>query len=269
MFLADYHTHSLCSPDSDAPMLGMAKAAHEYGLTAICLTDHCDLLGYDTGKPELEYDWDAVVKERKTMLDAYGARLDLPMGLEFGMGHVFPEAAEKILSQPGLDFVIGSCHNMSPEAGGIDFCLQDYTTLDDCYAKLDNYFDSMLKMAAAGYYDVIGHIIYPLRYMKGNYPTPPSVTRYTDHIVEMMRLAVESGKGIEINTWKGQTLREWEPILKLYKQVHGEIITVGSDAHAPGPVGKGVKEAYQLMQDCGFRYTAVYHERKPDMIRLK
>ena len=43
---------------------------------------------------------------------------------------------------------------------------------------------------------------------------------------------------------------------------------MGSDAHAPEPLGLGVKEAYDLMQDCGFRYVAVYHERKPEMFRL-
>ena len=49
----------------------------------------------------------------------------------------------------------------------------------------------------------------------------------------------------------------------------GEILTVGSDAHAPGPLGKGIQEAYTMMADCGFRYVAVYHERKPEMIWLK
>lgn len=268
MYFADCHTHCICSPDSDVPMILMAKAAYERGLKTLTLTDHCDLLGYDDGARVFEYDWDAVMKERAMTLDAYGTKLDLPLGIEFGMGHLFPEVSEKILSQPGLDFVIGSCHNLDEEAGGLDFCLQNYDTLENCYWALDNYFSSMLKMAAAPYYDVVAHIIYPLRYMKGNYPAPPSVERYHDQIKEILRLAADSGRGIEINTWKGQTLKEWIPILKMYKEVRGEIITVGSDAHAPDPVGRGVKEAYTLMQDLGFRYQAIYHERKPEMIRL-
>ena len=76
------------------------------------------------------------------------------------------------------------------------------------------------------------------------------MARYRDQIREIMRLAIESGRGIEINTWKGRTLREWIPMLKDYKELGGEIITVGSDAHAPEPLGLGVKEAYGLMQDC-------------------
>lgn len=268
MFLADCHTHSVCSPDSEIPMVQMAQKAVEYGLTHLTLTDHCDLLSIE-GVPTPNYDWAPVLKERKSMLDAFGTRIDLPMGVELGMGFLFPEAARAILSQPGLDFVIGSAHNLSREAGGRDFFLLDYTTLEDCYKALDNYFQSMLALAAAPeLYDVVGHIIYPLRYMKGEYPEAPSTDRYRDEIFEICRRAAEAGKGIEINTWKGQSLEPWIPVLKLFKEAGGEIVTVGSDAHAPAPVGRGIKEAYQIMQDCGFRYAAVYHERKPDMFRL-
>ena len=121
MFLADCHTHSLCSPDSNAPMVDTLceramLALEESGLHTLCLTDHCDLLSLE-GERTLDYDWTPVHRERKGMLDAFGARLDLPMGLEFGMGHLFPEASEKILGEPGLDFVIGSCHNLDEAAG--------------------------------------------------------------------------------------------------------------------------------------------------------
>ena len=126
----------------------------------------------------------------------------------------------------------------------------------------------MLAMAASPCYDVVGHVIYPLRYMNGPYDTP-SLDRYRDQIREILRLAIQSGRGIEINTWKGQTLREWIPILRDYRELGGEILTVGSDAHAPEPLGRGIREAYGLMADCGFRYVAVYHARKPEMIGLK
>lgn len=264
---ADCHTHSRVSPDSNAPMVEMAKQALEYGLDVMCLTDHCDLLSLE-GERTLNYDWQVVLRERKQMLDAFGTKLDLPLGIEFGMAHLYPEAAEKILSQPGLDFVIGSCHNMDEKDGGRDFFMLSYDTLDECYQALDNYFASMEKMAAAPYYDVVGHVIYPLRYMNGPYDTP-SLDRYRDQIRQILRLAIDSGRGIEINTWKGQTLEAWIPLLKDYKQLGGEIITVGSDAHAPAPLARGVREAYQIMQDCGFRYVAVYHQRKPEMFRLK
>ena len=268
MFLADCHTHSLCSPDSSTPMTEMARKAVEYGLTTLTLTDHCDLLDLEGGRT-LAYDWAPVLEEREKMLSAWGAKLDLPMGIELGMAFLFPEAADKILEQPGIDFVIGAAHNLSEAAGGRDFYVLDYDTQADCYEALDDYFQSMVTLAAGPHYDVVAHIIYPLRYMRTR-PFPlPSLTRYRDQIHEVLRLAAESGRGIEINTWKGQTLAEWLPVLKMYKELGGEIVTVGSDAHAPDPIAKGVPEAYRMMKDCGFRYVAVYHERKPDFIKLK
>ena len=268
MFLADCHTHCVCSPDSSTPMAEMGKRAVECGLTTLSLTDHCDLLSLE-GERTLDYDWTPVLAQREETLAAVGAGLDLPLGVELGMGFLFPEAADRILSQPGLDFVIGAAHNLSEAAGGRDFYLLDYETPADCYEALDDYFRSMLLLAAGRHYDVVAHIIYPLRYMRHR-PFPlPSLTRYRDQIREILRLAADSGRGIEINTWKGQTLAEWLPVLKLYKEVGGEIITVGSDAHAPGPIARGIPEAYNMMRDCGFRYVAVYHERKPDFIKLK
>ena len=41
-----------------------------------------------------------------------------------------------------------------------------------------------------------------------------------------------------------------------------------ASSDAPAPLGRGIREAYQLMEDCGFRYVAVYHQRKPDMFRI-
>ncbi len=268
MFLADCHTHSSCSPDSSTPMVEMAAKAVEYGLTTLTLTDHCDLLGLE-GERTLEYDWTPVLTQREQTLSAFGSRLDLPLGIELGMAFLFPEEADRILSQPGIDFVIGAAHNLSEGAGGRDFYMLEYETQDDCYQALDDYFQSMIDLASGRHYDVVAHIIYPLRYMR-NRPFPlPSLTRYQDQIHEILRLAADSGRGIEINTWKGRTLTEWLPVLKMYKEVGGEIITVGSDAHAPDPIAKGVPQAYQMMKDSGFRYVAVYHGRKPDFIKLK
>lgn len=266
MFFADCHTHSSCSPDGSIPMAEMARTAVQYGLSCLTLTDHCDLLSLE-GAPTPTFDWAPLRAQRTEMLARYGTQLDLPYGLEFGCGHLDPAASDKILSEPGLDFVIGSVHNLSPAAGGKDFYFVPYESTEDCVRALDDYFASLLVLAAGPYYDVMGHIIYPLRYMTGDFDRP-DLRRWRDEIHEILRLAAESGRGIEINTWKGQTLGEWLPILREFRSVGGEFVTVGSDAHATEPIGRGVRAAYQMMQDCGFRYAAVYHERKPDMYKL-
>ena len=80
-----------------------------------------------------------------------------------------------------------------------------------------------------------------------------------------MRIAVEKGKGIELNTNRGRTLAEWKPVLERYKAIGGEIITVGSDAHDPLHTGLGIAQAYELLREMGFRYVAVYEKHKPEL----
>lgn len=266
--LFDSHTHSSCSPDGSVPMIQMAQGAAAAGMNGLCITDHCDFLGLDGTRCETGYDWIPVMAQWQEMNAAYGTRLKLALGLEFGMGYLDPQMARQILALPELDFVIGAVHNLSEEAGGQDFFMLSYDTEEDCYQALDNYVVSMEELSKSPFYDVLAHIIYPLRYMTGRYAQPISMYRYTDQIRSMLRYAAESGRGMEVNTWKGKTLAEWIPILKLYRDCGGEIVTVGSDAHAPDPVGAGIRDAYVMLADLGFRYVARYVRRTPEFIKL-
>ncbi|MPM14983.1 Histidinol-phosphatase [bioreactor metagenome] len=267
MYLADSHTHSRCSPDGFVPMPEMAAAAEKAGLSCLTITDHCDLLALDGSHRILSYDWSPVLLERKALLDQFGDKLSLPFGLEFGMGHLDPEAAHRVLSQPGIDFVIGSIHNHQEKNGGTDFFYGTYTSEAYCHETLDDYFGSMEALAPTDVYDVLGHVIYPLRYMERD-GLHISLNAHLPRIRSILRTAVEHGHGMEVNTFLGRTLAPWREILALYKEAGGEIITVGSDAHRPEGVGGGIPEAYDLLRDMGFRYIATYEARVPQFHKL-
>lgn len=267
MRLADHHTHSDASPDSVTPLPQMVQGAVQAGVSVLCITDHCDFLTLE-GERVPFYDWSGPLAQFHKTKAVCPSELKLCLGLEFGVPFLDEEAAARVLDVPELDFVIGSVHNLSEEAGGGDFYCLDYDTEADCYKALDDYFLSMQRLAESDFYDVLGHIIYPLRYMRGKYKHPIDVLRYTDEIRSILRTAVQKGRGMEINTWKGQTLQDWIPILKLYRDCGGEILTVGSDAHAPSPIGCGIPEAYSMMQELGFRYVAHYYGRKPEFHQL-
>jgi len=267
MYLTDSHAHSRVSPDGFVPMTEMARAALAAGMAALTLTDHCDLLATDGSARTLQYDWTPVLAEREAMLARYGTRLDLPLGVELGMAQIDPPAARRILAQPGLDFVIGSIHNRSEAAGGGEFYYGTYHDPALCHATLDDYFTSMEALAPLDVYDVLGHINYPLRYMERDGQTM-SLAPYHARIRAILRTVAEHGRGIELNTFRGKGVAPWRALLALYKEVGGEIITVGSDAHRPESVGGGVAEAYALLEDLGFRYVAVYHDRTPEFYKL-
>ena len=82
--------------------------------------------------------------------------------------------------------------------------------------------------------------------------------------------AVASGeydRGIELNTNRGHTPLPDEKWLRMYRELGGEIVTLGTDAHSPGAVGCAVREGQALLRACGFtrfctfrRGTPVWHE---------
>ena len=260
MYLMDYHTHTKISSDSTAALEDMARAAADAGLSQLCVTDHCDLLDVE-GKPNDSFRWAPALAQFAHAAPRFLSRgLELKLGLELGVPHIDPAAAARLLELPELDFVLGSVHNLTPAKGGIDFYFVEYPDEAACLAALEDYFSSLAVLAATDLYDVLAHIIYPLRYMK----RPLSLLdRYQDAMRAILRTAAEKGRGMEVNTYRGRTLEDWRPILAMFRACGGEIVTVGSDAHVPTGVGKGIPEAYELIREAGFSYVAGYHRRKP------
>ncbi|MBO5340362.1 MAG: histidinol-phosphatase HisJ family protein [Oscillospiraceae bacterium] len=267
MYLADYHNHTCCSPDSEAKLEDMVRCAVEAGLSELCTTDHLDLLGWH-GEVLGDWDWTPVLGQYERVRAECPEGFELRLGIELGAIQFFPERAQKILEGVPLDFVIGSVHNVDPKLGGEDFYFIPYKTEQDCYTALDDYFKSLCALAKHDSYDVIGHIIYPLRYMNKRDGHSVTLDRYTEHMATFMRSAIGNGRGIEVNTNRGAEVEAWRPVLELYRELGGEIITIGTDAHKPEDVGKGVAQTVQMLKDMGFSYYTVYRGRKPQFIKL-
>lgn len=263
MYLADCHTHTRLSPDSEAAALDMAKAARAAGLAELCFTDHVDFLDFD-GKGQGFGGWEPYLEQFRA-LSLPGVKLRL--GVELGEAWEDPALAREVVSHPAVDFVIGSVHNLSSADGGVDFYYIHYESETDCHRVLSAYFDCMEALAAMDCYDVLGHVIYPLRYMNGRDGNHVTLERYLPQLRRIFTAAAAKGKGIEVNTCRGETVEDWREVLALYKDCGGRIVTLGSDAHAPADVGRGVPQAAALLKELGFG-LAVYEKRKVKLISL-
>ena len=76
-----------------------------------------------------------------------------------------------------------------------------------------------------------------------------------------------SGRMVEVNTSGlrqkiGRALPDL-PLVRRYRELGGELLTMGSDAHTPGQVGGFFPQTAEILKSCGFRYYTVYHQRKP------
>ena len=262
MYLADYHMHSICSMDGNNPLVDLAACAVAAGMQEICLTDHCDMLNIK-GEENFYYDWTPVYEQLAAARTAYEGRLVIKMGLEFGSGFVSPAHADKILSAEGLDFVIGSVHNLSVARGGEDFYYAQYEEKEHVLALLGDYMESLQQVAESPYYDVIGHVPYLLRYVPKREGFPQDMSPWWEQVRSVLKAAVERGKGFEVNTHCGRAIELWREILLEYRRLGGEVLTFGSDAHHPENVGKGMQEGQALAKACGFRSFCTYEKRQP------
>ena len=248
-------------------MARLARAASAAGLSYLCVTDHCDLLDlHGTFTPD--YDWGPCRADFLSALAELPDGLTLRRGVELGEAYEDPGVARGILAQaPELDFVIGSVHNFRNTMGKQDFYNADYTDLALCHVALDDYLDSLDALAdLPDCYDTLAHILYPLRYMhKAGQDVSFAQRDYPERLRSILQKVADTGKALEINTWRGRTVKEWEPLLRLFRSLGGQYVTVGSDAHDLDSLGAGVRAAYDLMKECGFRYTAVYEKRVAKM----
>ncbi len=280
----DCHTHSAFSPDAKDSAEAMCLRAAELGLDAYALTDHCDC---NFWLPADEYErvqGTEITCDREFFgsRDYAGSSIDavsglkerfpfLICGIELGQPLQNKEAAAEITARSELDFIIGS-HHMN--AGKADFYWMKFDQMEqsEVYALMTDYFTEIGQMCAAGGFDVLGHLTYPMRYIAGDYCLPFDLGRYEEQIRGIFHTLAESGMGIEINTSGlrqkyGRMLPDMEHV-KLWRECGGEILTVGSDAHCTADLGKGISEGLELARECGFKYIAYYRERKPVFVRI-
>ena len=57
-------------------------------------------------------------------------------------------------------------------------------------------------------------------------------------------------------------------ILKRYRALGGELITIGSDAHRPEDMAYAFDRLPDILAEAGFQYYALYRDQKPELIPI-
>jgi len=243
----------------------MARTAHAAGLAGLWVTDHFDLVDA-SGRPAASFDWPGAIGN----FDAVEPppSLELRLGLELGSAPYDPALAERIIAQAGerLDFVLGSLHNWLGMRENHDFYCTNFNSPELCRAAMDNALDSTWTLVSRcpQCYDSLAHIIYPLRYMERD-GHPLAILDYEGRVRDILKETARSGHAMEVNTCRGRDIAAWIPILRWFRECGGEYVTIGSDAHRPEDVGRGLREAASLVREAGFPGVTVYRGRRPQV----
>lgn len=281
MNLIDCHTHTQFSVDSEADINECIKRACSLGLAAYAITDHCECNRwyseehypdettyqyFDFGK-DFENSVSAVTK----LKEEYAGKIKLICGTELGQATHDYEVAERVVSDSRLDFVLGSMHQLPKTE---DFCFIDYSeyTLEGIYGLAERYFAEIHKLCKWGKFDVLAHLTYFMRYLKCKAGIDIDISRFDGIIAESFKLLIQNGKGIEINTSGirqgfGATFPDLKYV-KMYRELGGEIVSVGSDSHTVNDIGANVADGAELAKAAGFRYLAYFRQRKPQFINI-
>ena len=267
MIIGDYHNHTSFSADCDASAESMIEKAIDLGLTYLCMTDHMDP---DMNFPGMDFTFDltAYFKKHQELKERYGDRITLLTGIELGLQPHIGQTLRDILAFGDFDFAIGSAHVCDK----VDPYFPEYWEGKTEYEGTYRYFEYILEcINAFDDFDVFGHVDYIVRYgptKANNY----SYRLYKEILDEILKTLVSKNIGLELNTaglkYGLGFAHPHTDILKRYKELGGEILTIGSDGHKPEHLAYDFHKVPEILGECGFKYYTIFKNRKPEFIKL-
>lgn len=267
----DYHVHTIYSDDSDYPMEEVVLDAMKQGIKELCFTDHVDYgvkLDHDDplpadGKNEklLNVDYPAYFNQFKELKRKYQQEITLRFGLEFGIQKETIPNFETLFASYPFDFILLSIHQINNQ----EFWTGEFQvgkTHAQCYRE---YYEEMLTVVKNYHnYSCLAHMDLIRRYLNKEENT---FEENKEILREILSYIIADGKGIEVNT---SSIRYQIPdttpsvdILTLYKELGGDMITIGSDSHTPEQLGTYIEESKKLLKDLGFRHYCTFEQMKP------
>lgn len=254
----DFHLHSNVSFDSTEEAVEIVRAAEMLNLEEICFTDHYD---YNSEKNK-HHDLFTIEKYNAAYGNLVSDKIKIRRGIEAGLTAWNQAEINEFLSEGDFDFVIGSIHYV----GGFDPYYKEFW--DDMTFKdaIDKYMEQTLKCVKThDNFDVLGHLTYVCKSAYNPTKSGISYNEISEFTDQIFRILIQKGKGIEINTSGVDRIGDYLPTIdfvKRFRELGGEIITVGSDSHDRNRVGQYVNDVLSMIRDV-FPYVCTFEKRRP------
>lgn len=249
----DSHMHSEFSTDSKMKIEDAIKISKQNNI-GIILTEHTDL-----NYPVLD-EFRCDVPKYLSTYDKYKSD-SLLLGLEIGLSEDVYDGNNEITSNFDFDYVIGSIHSVN----NLDI-YNNYVNVP--YSKnefFQRYLDDMLMCSKLyNNFDSLGHIDYLCRYAPFE-NKEILVSDYKDILAEIMKTLLANGKVLELNTTRLTSIdaqKSLFDIYKLYKDLGGQHVTLGSDAHRTSEIFRNFGIAQDMISEIGLK-GIYFKERSP------
>ena len=273
----------------------MIEKAIQLGLKKLCFTDHMDYDYPQVGNYSFVFDMEDYQRKLQELKEIYRSKIELLTGIELGLQPQITDRMKALIRNYPFDFVIGSTHVLDH----IDPYYPEFWEGISEEEGIYRYFQAIIDNCKLfGDFHVCGHIDYIVRYiptavackqdLRADITLPGirfrkedanakiysvySYEKYAGLLEEVLRTLLSQGKGIEVNTSALRYgLRYAHPrieVLKRYRELGGELITIGSDAHSPEQLCYDFPKVEELLKSLGYRYYATYVQGKPIMEKL-
>lgn len=253
----DSHIHTKFSTDSNMNIENAISTAKLKNIGLI-ITDHMDL--DFPGDKDFKFD----VNEFFNTYEIYRSD-NLKLGIELGLNENFLDQNTKIANSHDFDFILGSIHSVN----GNDIY---YELLNNSPSKKDffiEYFNTMLHCVKIyDSFDSLSHIDYPSRYCSFD-NKEIILDENKDVISEIFRTIISKGKVIELNTNRLNSKEAINTIMEIYKLYHdlgGRYVTIGSDSHIKENIGKNFDTAFKITEALGLK-SVYFNKRKIEYMK--
>jgi histidinol-phosphatase (PHP family) len=226
------------------------ERALEIGLPALAFTEHADFALVHEGQHSVDIAGylDAVERCR-----AKFKGLRILTGVELGEPHWYPRETAEVLAAAPLDQVHGSIHCIRLDGDLLDASQFRTQKGIDFPRAVREYFRETLAMVDSGQpFETLAHIDYPKRYWLAG-AAPYREEDYKEEIRAILSAAARTGRVLEVNTTRGDTLCPDLTVVRWWRELGGQAVSYGSDAHQPDKVGAGFELATQMVEAAGFK----------------
>lgn len=259
----DMHTHSEYSPDSKCSVYDMAVSQKEKGTFIFGVTDHFDYPN--------RCDRESIEKIKNSYSDARNTKVEgveILAGIELARGYQCVDAFKELLDYCNFDVIIGSVHGVELNGKFLRPSTTDYSVFNDAEIKtiIDNYFNCLYNVIEFGC-DTVAHISYMARYIK-NFDINANIDKFK----KAFDMIIEKDIALEINTgYLKKNNCDFAPsrdLLKVYLDMGGKKITLGSDAHKKENASFCFDEAKEMLVSLNVKTAFYYKNRKPIEYKL-
>ncbi|MBC2854972.1 histidinol-phosphatase HisJ family protein [Cetobacterium sp. 2A] len=266
--LSDYHIHSKFSGDSNEELEKIINQAQKLGMKEIAITDHYDFDVINVSE-NFMVNFEEYVPKILELKDIYKDKIDIKLGVEFGMQPHLKDYARNLLKMYPFDFIIASSHSIDR----IDVSSKDFFIEKTPEKAHEDYFKNLLKnLDSFDEFSVWGHLDFITRYGGPQY-RELNYKKNWDIIEEILKKIISLGRGIEINTsgfrYGENRFYPKDEVLKRYFELGGEVITIGSDAHKFEDIGKDFNVAYDFLESIGVKYISSFKNKEVSFKKYK